>query len=364
MNIEQAKEAIKLVIKDEQFVTPFIQGKPGVGKSAIVHQLAKELELENVIDFRLSQHESTDLKGIPRPTKDGKLEWMYPDYLPLEGTKWEGTSGILFLDELNRADNYTLQGVFQLVYDRKIGERKLLPDWRIICAGNLGYEDDTDVNEMDAALKDRFLTLIVDDVDVDTWMNWAINNKINRFILSFLREHPSKIYVTGENSHGKYLITPRKWEIFSKILSANESNEIQVARTIGFSYIYELTPTFLKHLESALNVSVNDIIENFKSVKDKIAQLERSDVYSITNELVQKIIDNKYGKKQVKNISEFMKAALDEDAQIAFIVQLHKDKLNTKNENVKTFMDLFWSLNPDLNKSGSRFVDMVVKSML
>ena len=60
MNLNDAKEWIVESIKER--VVPLMIGSPAVGKSALVHQIAKEFGLK-VIDLRLSQCDPTDLNA-------------------------------------------------------------------------------------------------------------------------------------------------------------------------------------------------------------------------------------------------------------------------------------------------------------
>ena len=54
-------------------LVPFIQSSPGMGKSAIVKQIAKDFKLK-LIDVRLSTLEPVDLSGLPTFDMDGKAE--------------------------------------------------------------------------------------------------------------------------------------------------------------------------------------------------------------------------------------------------------------------------------------------------
>ena len=110
----------------------FIWGAPGIGKSSIVKQIAKEQEL-NFLDLRLSLLDPTDLKGIPffnAETKEGV--WAKPSFLP----SIEGSKGILFLDEINTAPPAVQASAYQLILDRKVGEYELPEGWSIVAAGN------------------------------------------------------------------------------------------------------------------------------------------------------------------------------------------------------------------------------------
>ena len=57
----------------------FIHGSPGIGKSYIVNDIAKQKGLE-IIDVRLSQLDAVDLRGIPSISND-QTKWMPPVFL-------------------------------------------------------------------------------------------------------------------------------------------------------------------------------------------------------------------------------------------------------------------------------------------
>lgn len=90
-------------------LVPMLRGSPGMGKSSIVHQIAKEYNLK-VIDLRLSQCDPTDLMGMPS-IKDGKAKYVPMDTFPIEGdaiplnkeTGQPYSGWLLFLDEFNGA---------------------------------------------------------------------------------------------------------------------------------------------------------------------------------------------------------------------------------------------------------------------
>ena len=83
-----------LVLGERQPV--FIWGGPGIGKSAVVRQLADDLAIP-LQDVRALLLDPVDLRGLPFLDSDGRSKWSTPDFLPQEG------EGILFLDELNAA---------------------------------------------------------------------------------------------------------------------------------------------------------------------------------------------------------------------------------------------------------------------
>lgn len=105
-------QARSIIIKSiKARLTPMLHGSPAIGKSSIVHGVAKEFNLK-VIDLRLSQCDPTDLLGFPS-IKDGKASYVPMETFPVEGdslpfhTNEDGSKKeshydgwLLFLDEL------------------------------------------------------------------------------------------------------------------------------------------------------------------------------------------------------------------------------------------------------------------------
>jgi len=115
MKPSMIKEAVKVHYKAKQPM--FLWGGPGVGKSQVIKQATEELEV-NLIDLRAVLLDPVDLRGIPAVNGDLKAHWCPPAFLPYSG------NGILFLDELPAAPPLVQAACYQLVLDRKLGDRK------------------------------------------------------------------------------------------------------------------------------------------------------------------------------------------------------------------------------------------------
>ncbi|MDO8643395.1 MAG: MoxR family ATPase [bacterium] len=158
VSIQEAQQIVRLLIEPSQPIVPWLWGRPGSGKSACVAQVAKSLNI-GFVDLRLAYIEPTDLTGLPHINKDtNRTEFAAFDMLPSD----PDSQGILFLDELNRAREDTINAVFQLIYDRKVGQYTLPRKWSMVIAGNQGDEDGTMVKEVDAALWSRCLHIMVE----------------------------------------------------------------------------------------------------------------------------------------------------------------------------------------------------------
>jgi len=184
----------------------FIWGAPGIGKSSLVHSVAKEKKLP-VIDVRAPLLDPTDIRGVPS-IQDGKAVWSPPSFLPTDG------KGILFFDELNAAPPLVQASLYQLTLDRAVGEYKLPDGWRIMAAGNRA-QDASIVHKMPAALANRFIHLDF-EVNIDDWRSWAINYGINPMILGFISTRPELLF--DMTNVERAFPTPRSWQMLSDSL--------------------------------------------------------------------------------------------------------------------------------------------------
>ena len=102
---------------------PFVKSSPGIGKSAIMKQLAKDYNLE-LIDIRLSMCDPTDLNGLPCfNEKTGKAEFRPFDMFPVKGTPLPpGKNGwLMFFDEFNSAPKSIQAASYKIMLDHMVG---------------------------------------------------------------------------------------------------------------------------------------------------------------------------------------------------------------------------------------------------
>ncbi|MFM7065842.1 MAG: AAA family ATPase [Gammaproteobacteria bacterium] len=186
----------------------FIWGPPGVGKSSLVHAIARRRTLD-VVDLRASLLDPTDLRGIPA-IEQGRAVWCPPAFLPQPRQR----PGILFLDEINAAPPLVQASLYQLVLDRRVGEYVLPDGWWIVAAGNR-QQDRAVTFRMSSALANRFVHLQF-EADIDDWRSWAIGQGIDPLIIGFLGVRPSLLQ--QESGDSPAFATPRSWEMVSDIL--------------------------------------------------------------------------------------------------------------------------------------------------
>lgn len=255
-----------------------LEGGPGIGKSAIVKFVAKKLGI-GCIDLRLSQMaDASDFVGLPR-TDANTLTTVYckPDWWPEEGTK-----GILFLDEPNRGAPDVMQGVFQLLTDRRIHMNVLPKGWFIVMAmnpseGNISFN----VTQTDAAWNSRYIRLEV-ECDPEEWMAWARANEINDLVIRFIGVNHNLLHSVVE---AKSFPCPRTWEMVSTFLNASAFLPELQADMIRGMVGMEAATTFIKFLDKNFSKPIGgkNVLDEFKTGTveraNKAGLMEKMKVY-------------------------------------------------------------------------------------
>ena len=224
-----------------------IWGPPGVGKSQIVAQVARNAGVP-MIDIRLSQMEPSDLRGIPFRTGD-HVVWAVPAMLP--DAARQGPKGILFLDEINAAPPTVSAAAYQLVLDRRLGEYQVPRGWAIFAAGN--RQGDRGVTyTMPAPLANRFSHYEL-EVNLNDWAVWAYRSGVDERLIAFLRFRPELLFDYDPSRDPMAFPTPRSWEFTHRCLRKFSHSSPLMAEAVqacvGAAAAVELR-AFLDNLEN------------------------------------------------------------------------------------------------------------------
>jgi len=171
-----------------------IVGHPGIGKSAIVRQVAERKNLL-FIDTRLAFKENVDLGGYPVPEHESmRMIYYRPKFIPPERVP-RGKDGVVwFLDESNRAHPTVIQTLFQIITEGTCGEHPLPAGTSIVLAGNLGEDDQTTITEFDDAALDGRLAVFQLRPTTGDWLAWASASGIHPSITRYISLFPERLW--------------------------------------------------------------------------------------------------------------------------------------------------------------------------
>ena len=204
---------------------PYIAGPPGIGKSAIVAQIADMYDLE-LLDIRLSQYLTEDLTGIPSiDATTGKAKYnpfatfpMVGDPLPPGKNGW-----LIFLDELSSASEEILAATYSLLHGHTIGSHKIHPKARIVAAGNRS-SDSAIARDLPDTIISRVLPIEM-KVHIVDWADHARAVGIHPELIGFLTKYPDFLLSQVDpNKRGELetFATPRGWMKVAKLLNLHE----------------------------------------------------------------------------------------------------------------------------------------------
>ena len=279
-----------------------IRGRHGIGKSAIVYQIAEARGME-VIERRASQMTEGDLLGLPKIVGN-VTHWLAPEWLHNACDN----AVILFLDEVDRATTEVRQGIFELCDSRKIAGYTLHPDTLIFACVNGGeHGAQYQVGEMDPAELDRYTVFDVAPT-IEDWLEWADDNVVS-VVWDFINQNHQHLEHKDEYEPNKVYPSRRSWVRLSDALLAM-NGEIKQSPVL-----YHLASSFIG-FEGA--VAFNDYVANYKkivtvpNILDE-GKLELTKEFKINdhNALIEKFkqskcFDEKLTKKQLKNVAEYM----------------------------------------------------------
>ena len=260
MNIKQAKEQIKYAVKsyftkDEtgDFFIPierqrpiFLMGPPGIGKTAIMEQIANELGV-GLVTYSMTHHTRQSALGLPfivQKTYGGK-EYSVSEYTMSEiiasvynriendGAK----EGILFLDEINCVSETLAPSMLQFLQYKIFGTHRVPDGWIVVTAGN-PPEYNNSVREFDIVTWDRLKRIDVEP-DFVVWKEYAHSKGIHPAIITYLEIKKDNFYSIKTTVDGNRFVTARGWVDLSDMIKLFEKNSFKVDETLVIQYLQD-----------------------------------------------------------------------------------------------------------------------------
>ena len=335
----------------------FLQGKPGIAKSAKMRSIAMKMGML-YIDFRLSMVDETDVGMYP--TKVTKVVDGIPmDFLDHVPPMWAFESNrvptLIHFEELNRASQHVRNAAMQILLERAVGVKfHFNENVLMVCSGNLGDEDNTDVEELDKALNGRLIHKKY-TLSTDEWLEDFARENVNPVIVRYIEVNGDQLYPSYTNNDESAYPSPRSWTFLSDYIKQNFSKRDEkgnfkewgeVNEYIGFvsPIAHEYIGTnaarkFCQYMSDMLLINITDIINNYPKHRSDVREANQSRWADWMHSLKEISVDN-INEKQVQNIIEFLKDASGE-LRISYLLYIVDKNTTVNKKTIQTIASAF-----------------------
>ena len=273
ISIKEAKRLIKRALlanivcdKPNLAITLLVSGKHGIGKSAMVKSIAKDLG-GVCITIEGGTLKEGEITGLPYQYKDEdvKTKFRFLPYYAIEriqneekrlfelagGVVAENTAligdenryamnnltaeerveaiqtgkvhpVIIFIDEINRTENSVYKELMNILLTRSVNGYQF--PWWVLFVGAMNPSTQNSVyatNEMDPAQLDRFIKIKVGD-STPEWLKFGKESGISPSILTFIKDNPKCLSSQNKdlNDEEKPTPSPRGWDMVDTLLKS------------------------------------------------------------------------------------------------------------------------------------------------
>jgi ATPase family associated with various cellular activities (AAA) len=320
----------------------YITSKPGIAKSAIARSIADKMNFR-YMDIRLSMVDETDVGLYPNISDvDGIkcLDFVVPKWA-LEANK---QPTIIHFEELNRATLQVRNAALQILLERQIGiDFKFNDTVLMMCSGNLGDEDGTDVEEFDNALNNRLIHFN-HTLGADEWIDNFAKVNIHNVITSYIKAFPEKLY-QNPTENSKAYATPRSWRFLSDFIIQNFGKDaspkefLPALQEVAHGYIGNGAQRFLQYCQEMINLTIHDILDRYDQVEKELAKYNRDKNSELINSLKEFDI-KKLTEKQLNNVTKFLQR-VGQDELTAYLLHVLDNVPDVSDPKIKRFMQTF-----------------------
>ena len=272
MNIKRAKQEIENTIKAYlqkdaygDYLIPTIRqrpilliGAPGIGKTQIMEQIARECDIA-LVSYTITHHTRQSAIGLPfiLEKEFGGKKYSVTEYTMSEiiGSVYEQMEktdrkeGILFIDEINCVSETLAPTMLQFLQCKSFGNQQIPEGWIIVAAGN-PPEYNKSVREFDVVTLDRVKKIDVEP-NFSVWKEYAYSAGVHGAIISYLELKKENFYQMETRVDGKRFATARGWQDLSELLTVYEKLGMEVDQEVIFQYIQheKIAKDFANYLE-------------------------------------------------------------------------------------------------------------------
>ncbi len=260
MNIRDAKNELKNIVlaylaKDENGLPRIseehqrpvlLMGPPGIGKTAIMEQIASELKI-NLVSYTITHHtrqSAIGLPGIVHRSFDGEdiavTEYTMSEIIAAIYEQIERSGvreGILFLDEINCVSETLAPTMLQFLQYKTFGTHKVPDGFIIVTAGN-PPEYNQSVREFDIVTLDRLRRIDI-EADYPAFREYAFRVRIHGSIMAYLEIRKDRFYQVHADTDRKRFVTARGWEDLSQAITTYEVLGLPVTEALMSQYLQD-----------------------------------------------------------------------------------------------------------------------------
>lgn len=256
--VEGAKDAVKAgirgylhkdsngayVMKERNRLPIYLEGAPGIGKTELVEQVARELGI-GFVSFSLVHHTRNSLLGLPMietlPRGEKYTIYTMSEIIAKvqEQTELGKKEGILLLDEFPCMAETIVPVMLSFLQTKNIGEYCLPEGWVIVLCGN-PPQFNKSARRFDSAVLDRLRKIEV-AFDAACFTEYGKTIGLEPLVISYLELYPQDAYRCVDKTGVAELVTCRGWE--------NLSHTIRVYRELGQEIDRECVRQFIKSEE-------------------------------------------------------------------------------------------------------------------
>ncbi len=272
MNIKEAKQEIintihAYLLKDETgaYEIPIerqrpilLIGAPGIGKTAIMEQIARECNI-NLVSYTITHHTRQSAIGLPfiSQREYGGKSYSVTEYTMseiiaaiYEQIEKTGISeGILFLDEINCVSETLAPTMLQFLQYKTFGSHRIPEGFIIVTAGNPPQYNKS-VRDFDIVTLDRLKYMECEE-NFGVWKEYAYRVGIHGAVLAYLEIKKQNFYSVKTELEGRSFVTARGWEDLSRTLAVYEKLDIPITERLAVQFVQdkEIAKDFVTYYE-------------------------------------------------------------------------------------------------------------------
>jgi len=202
------EEVVSLIKANGTNVTYMVQGRPGIGKTAVGKAVAAAL------DYPFAYIDMANMSlgdaGLPVANKERKCAEYFPNEI---FNLHLGVPVVIMLDEWTKAGKEAKNMTLPMCLERRLGNLKFHPDTIVFATGNLSSDGVGD--SIQAHQLDRFIAIEQRGPTGEEWINnYAVHNNIEPTIMAFVDQFPQVMqsYKDDSANENKYIFNPRKMQ--------------------------------------------------------------------------------------------------------------------------------------------------------